>query len=144
MMNAKTRTLFASTLCVLLASAVSACASDPDGGSDDSQAAADCELAAASGGELARRSCALGKPLTADGFTPEDLLIDQSVFDIDDDAEKAGRSYAGACTGIWYGCSRVVAEGWQYTVCGSSLYAWMSFDGPYGNLTGWGTGYCWF
>ena len=62
----------------------------------------------------------------------------------EEEAAKAARTYTGGCTGIWYGCSRVTAEGWTYEVCGSSLYAFMTFDGAYGNLVGYGIGWCLF
>jgi hypothetical protein len=138
-------------LSTTLALSLAACGNDAGSGDEApleaDTAVHDCSQAAAEGGdELSRRSCEAGKPLRSDGVAANDddqVTIDRSS-DPSENVSKSVRTYTGACTGIWYGCSRVVAEGWQYTVCGSSLYTFMNFDGPYGNLVSWGIGYCWF
>jgi hypothetical protein len=91
--------------------------------------------------ELGALSCEKRLPVTEAGLTPGQLANPLAVSLITaDEAAKAARTYTGSCTGIWYGCSRVQAEGWIYESCGSSHYVFMTFDGPWGNLTGYGIG----
>lgn len=101
-----------------------------------------CEGASSGLGEL---SCRQNKPVDATGLAFDQLSTPVLAKQMtQEEAAKASRTYSGACTGIWYGCSRVAAEGWTYESCGSSHYVFMTFDGAYGNLIGYGIGYCWF
>jgi len=128
-----------SMLLVVLSTAAAAagCAT-----TDEGEPAPDssCEGASSGLGEL---SCMQGKPVNESGLAPDELSTPLLARQVSaEEAPKAARTYTGGCTGIWYGCSRVTAEGWFYEVCGSSLYAFMTFDGPYGNLVAYGTGFC--
>lgn len=123
---------------LLAITAVVGCATEPN----EPPPEASCEGASSGLGAL---SCSQDRPVNASGSTPEDLATPLTVHKLSEqDAAKNARTYTGACTGIWQGCSRVAAEGWTYEVCGSSLYAFMTFDGAYGNLTGYGIVWCLF
>jgi hypothetical protein len=133
----KIKTMFA--IALFVASAAAGCA-EPQESKPTSDPS--CEGASSELGEL---SCLQGKPVNEVGLAPDELSSPLPVRQMtEEEAAKAARTYTGACTGIWYGCSRVTAEGWTYESCGSSHYVFMTFDGPYGNLVGYGIGYCWF
>lgn len=101
-----------------------------------------CEGASPGLGEL---SCLNDTPVTERGLLPNQLDTPLTlVKTTEEEVAKDRRTYTGGCTGIWYGCSRVSAEGWFYESCGSSHYVYMTFDGAYGNLVSYGIGYCWF
>lgn len=126
-------------LALFAATAAAGCAADA---AEEQVPESSCEGASSGLGEL---SCMLGEPVNETGLTRDELSTPLPAQPgSEGDAAKAVREYAGGCTGIWYGCSRVTAEGWFYEVCGSSLYAFMRFDGPYGNLISHGTGFCVF
>jgi hypothetical protein len=134
-----------SVMCLGLACLLAACAGDEadtgsETGSGEEAVLGTCEGAAAEGA-LAEISCVEGAPVDEAGFTAEELGFTAELPE-GADSRATVRQYNGPCTGIWYGCSKVVAEGWQYTVCGSALYAWMKFQGAYGNLVGWGYTFC--
>lgn len=96
-------------------------------------------------GELGQLSCAQNEPVNEAGLTASQLGLSLRAPSTGGDfSTSAHRTYTGGCTGIWYGCSRVTAEGYRYESCGTSHYVYMTFDGPVGNLIAWGTGYCWF
>ncbi len=90
-----------------------------------------CPLAAKEGGDLAVSSCQASAPITDLG-----KLATQPAGDVQ---SQACSTYYGSCTGI-SGCSRATGEGWQFTKCGSWLYAWMTVCN--GQPSGWGTGFC--
>lgn len=127
-------------MCALITAIAAAGCTDPQEG--ESATAPSCDGASSDLGEL---SCLQGKPVNDVGLTPDELSTPLSAHPMtEEEAAKAARTYTGGCTGIWYGCSRVTAEGWIYEVCGSFLYAFMTFDGAHGNLVGYGIGACLF
>ena len=124
----------------------SACASVEGGVEDvqhlDDQAAAEhCELVLDQDPDdgLAYLSCSLGQPVNAAGFTAGDLAGEKTPGDDSETAYKACNTYYGLCTGA-NGCSRAVGEDWEFTACGSFLYAWMTICD--GQAASWGTGFC--
>ncbi|NMO16929.1 hypothetical protein HPC49_23425 [Pyxidicoccus fallax] len=90
--------------------------------------------AAASLGELDLLSCRNGAPVSADGR----VAVGTGEMEGEVSAQSC-TTYYGTCTGIG-GCSRAVGGGWQFTVCGPFLYAWMTVCD--GQPRGWGGGVC--
>jgi hypothetical protein len=84
-------------------------------------------------GKLAVRSCLAGVPINVSGLLAEPTTGAAST--------QSCATYYGSCSG-GNGCSRAVGGGWQFTACGSFLFAWMTICD--GQPTGWGTGFCLF
>jgi hypothetical protein len=93
-----------------------------------------CELAP---DKRALESCLAGSPISAAGELAE---VPSAPFSTTA-ALGACATYTGSCTGI-NGCSRAVGGGWEFTVCGTFIYAWMTICD--GQPTGWGNGICLF
>lgn len=91
-----------------------------------------CKLASRLGlGERAVQSCEAAAPVDGAGeiaTSPRGTVITQACT-----------TYTGICTGI-SGCSRVVAEGWEWTVCGSWVSASMTICD--GRPVAWGSSFC--
>jgi len=83
--------------------------------------------------KLAVRSCIAGRPIDASG-----LFAESTTGDV---RSQACMTYQGSCSGV-NGCSRAVGGGWEFTACGTFLFAWMTICD--GQPTGWGTGFCLF
>src|ERR1044071_6968705 len=124
-------------LALLVATTTAGCATE-----DETEAApgASCEGSSPGLGEL---SCLQNKPVDETGLAPDQRSAPLAVKQItEEEGGKGARTDTRGRPGIWYGCSRVSAEGWTYESCGSSHYVFMTFDGAYGNLIGYGIGYC--
>lgn len=97
-------------------------------------AAESCKLAEELGcDKLAVRSCLAGAPINAGG-TMAEVHGGPAITE-------ACNTYYGNCSG-GDGCSSAIGGGWEYTACGSFLYAWMTICD--GHASAWGTGFCVF
>jgi len=121
-------------MCVCLLVMVSACAVDAGTEGEKEQELGGSEAAAArtpgprpeagqlaaafDSGKLAVRSCLAGAPVSAAGAIAELTTTGAATA-------QSCATYTGTCSGV-NGCSRAFGGGWQFTACGSFLYAWMT------------------